>query len=337
MMWILAKTLVLVEVAAFQLEGDHHHKHHAKHHAKAVHATSDVEVDDAQNKTSKKNVMKHGGNLKKNKAKTSLCWSYENVKHWETAFSACKSENQSPIAVTTQCKDNEVGCKASSATLAKHFTSTPVAGAYLSNNGHFIELVGPAHFATIKLGNMVWKSARVQFHTPAEHTLNGVRYPAEMQVVYRPVERSEENNKWTLITSVLLKEAYNRNALLSSIGLDMLNLPREEGDKMYVGGSVDLADGLKTPFEGGFAGYEGTLTSPPCTKDVLWFVAETPLEASATQIANLERRFPGGNNRPLHPIGSREEWRDFSQWQSHASGWSMVSLAVVALVVANSQ
>lgn len=216
--------------------------------------------------------------------------------------------------------------------LGNHVTFEPVAGAYLSNNGHLIELVAPAPFSTVKLGDLVWKSSRVQFHTPSEHVLNGERFPAEMQIVYKPVGE----NKWTLVTSVLIKEDpdMERNELLSSIGFDMLNLPRDEGDKMYLSSPVDLKDGLKYELANGFAGYEGTLTSPPCKKDVLWFVAERPLMASATQIGNLERRFPEGNSRPLYPVGSRMIYRDFSQWQSHASGWSMIPISAAMLLFA---
>lgn len=329
-MWYLAQALVLVQVAAIQFEGVHH-----KHH-KDVHAGNHT-----ADKTSKKNVMKHSSKKGKahsakkhklNKTEAEKCWSYENVKHWESVYPACKADDQSPIALSTECKGNEVGCTPSNQPLGKHFVSTPVAGAYLSNNGHFLELVAPAYFSTITLGKMVWKSARVQFHSPAEHTMNGVRYPAEMQIVFNPVA---EDNKWTLVTSVFFKEGYNRNPFLSSVGFDMLNLPRKNGDKMYVGGSVDLADGLKGPLDGNFAGYEGTLTSPPCTKDVLWFVAENPLEASTTQISNLERRFPEGNNRPIHPIGARMVYRDFNHWSSHASIWSMMPFSVVLLLIAN--
>lgn len=354
MLWILAKALVIVQVIAVQFEDDHPGKHSTKHHnhpIQAVHLKNDVEVAGIQNstkkeiaaetdkkvdeKTSKKNVMKHSKKIalkhKAKKTKKAAAWSYENTKHWETAFPACRKEGQSPIAITTVCKSDEVGCTPSSQPLGKHVTTSPVAGAYLSNNGHFLELVGPAHFSTVKLGNLQWSSARVQFHTPSEHTMNGQRYPAEIQIVYKP---DFGDNKWTLVTSILIEEGYNKNALLSSIGFDMLNLPREEGDKMYLSDTVDLTEGLKTPLGGGFAGYEGTLTSPPCTQDVLWFIAEHPIEASATQIGNLARRYPEGNSRPLFPIGSRMIYRDFNQWQSHASGWSMMSLSAAVLLFA---
>jgi carbonic anhydrase len=353
---ILATALIIVEAVAIQFEEeqfeiehpDKHHKHHdaahqskeehpSKHHKhpmRAVHLASDVEVDgNATKKTSKKNVMKHAS--KKHKAKKeneqTTCWSYENTKHWETAFPTCRKGDQSPIALSTSCNANEVGCTPSSQPLAQHMSFSPVAGAYLSNNGHFIELVAPAQFSTVKLGKLSWSSSRIQFHTPSEHTMNGERYPAEMQILYKPVGG---DNKWTLVTSVFIKEGYNKNALLSSIGFDMLNLPRTEGDKMYLSSPVDLTDGLKSPLDGGFAGYEGTLTSPPCTKDTLWFIAENTMEASATQIGNLERRFPEGNNRPLFPIGSRMIYRDFNQWSSHASGWSLISLSTCMLLLA---
>jgi carbonic anhydrase len=374
MLWVLAKALVIMKVAALQFEGEnpdvaalqfagehpdskHHQKHRAKHvqDEEVVHFASGVkeqknsdeeeekdetEVADSQKKTktskkkAKKTVMKNAA--KKLKAKKTIAkhWSYENTKHWETEFPSCRKDGQSPIALHTKCADNEVGCTPSSQPLGNHVTFETVAGAYLSNNGRFLELVAPAHFSTVTLGDLVWKSGRVQFHTPSEHTMNGERFPAEMQIVYKPVG----HNKWTLITSILIKEdpTMNRNEFLSSLGFDMLNLPRGEGDKMYLGSPVDLKEGLKTSMGSGFAGYEGTLTSPPCTKDVLWFIAEDPMEASATQIGNLERRFPKGNNRPLYPIGSRMIYRDFSHWSSHAKGWSMISvLSTMLLFAAN--
>jgi carbonic anhydrase len=324
-MQILAKALLVVQVAAIQFEGVHHNHH--KH----------VESGSA-NKTSKKNVMKHSAKKTTHhagkKTDAEKCWSYENVKHWETVYEACKTKDQSPVALNTECRGNGLDCTPSDQPLGKHFVSSPVAGAYLSNNGHFMELVAPAYFSTITLGKLVWKSARVQFHTPSEHTMNGVRYPAEMQIVFTPMVTT---NKWTLVTSMFIKEGYNRNSLLSSIGMDMVNLPRNEGDKMYVGGPVDLADGLKGALDGTFAGYEGTLTSPPCTNNVLWFVAENPLEASATQISNLERRFPEGNNRPTHPIGSRMVYRDWSRWSSHANMWSIMPISLILVAIASLQ
>jgi len=374
----LVKALAIIQVAALQLDGEHpevtaalqlkgenpgwkHHKGHvmatkkegAVHFASGVKEADEEEADEDEEEEPKevakktKKVAKKTKKAKKVANKTKKVakknvmksaakkhWSYANTKHWETTFASCKKGDQSPIALSTKCDSKEVGCTPSSQPLGNHITFESVAGAYLSNNGHFLEIVAPAHFSTVTLGDLVWKASRVQFHTPSEHTMNGERFPAEMQIVYKPVGE----NKWTLVTSVLIQEdpSTASNELLSSLGFDMLNLPREAGDKMYLSSPVDLKDGLKTSMDGGFAGYEGTLTTPPCSRDVLWFIADTPLMASATQIGNLERRFPSGNSRPLFPMGSRLIYRDFSQWgdRSTARGWSMISLSVGMLLFA---
>jgi carbonic anhydrase len=50
--------------------------------------------------------------------------------------------------------------------------------------------------------------------------------------------------------------------------------------------------------------YEGSLTTPPCSKDVQWIVMATPIQMSAEQIG----MFPNlvkGNNRPVQPLNNR--------------------------------
>jgi carbonic anhydrase len=49
--------------------------------------------------------------------------------------------------------------------------------------------------------------------------------------------------------------------------------------------------------------YPGSLTTPPCSEGVSWFVLDTPVELSAEQIARFAA-LVGDNARPLQPRGA---------------------------------
>lgn len=51
--------------------------------------------------------------------------------------------------------------------------------------------------------------------------------------------------------------------------------------------------------------YTGSLTTPPCSEGVKWFVLTTPIEMSYSQIAAF-KAILYGNNRPVQPLNDRE-------------------------------
>ena len=51
--------------------------------------------------------------------------------------------------------------------------------------------------------------------------------------------------------------------------------------------------------------YTGSLTTPPCSEGVKWFVMTTPIEMSHSQIAAF-KAILYGNNRPVQPLNDRE-------------------------------
>ena len=51
--------------------------------------------------------------------------------------------------------------------------------------------------------------------------------------------------------------------------------------------------------------YEGSLTTPPCTEGVHWFLMTAPVELSTAQIAKITAAYDG-NFRPVQPLNGRE-------------------------------
>lgn len=48
----------------------------------------------------------------------------------------------------------------------------------------------------------------------------------------------------------------------------------------------------------------GSLTTPPCSENVSWMIFQSPIQASAEQIAAIEA-IEGKNNRPTQPLNER--------------------------------
>jgi hypothetical protein len=61
--------------------------------------------------------------------------------------------------------------------------------------------------------------------------------------------------------------------------------------------------------EGTYVSYDGSLTAPPCSENVRWYVRQTPLRASAEQVNVLSgatyRMNPQGNWRTTFPLADR--------------------------------
>jgi carbonic anhydrase len=78
-----------------------------------------------------------------------------------------------------------------------------------------------------------------------------------------------------------------------------------EGKKLN---AKDLLPGSKSYYT-----YTGSLTTPPCTESVRWFVLATPVvvtDSSIQQLHALIGTFPGydgyqNNNRPVAPLNGR--------------------------------
>jgi carbonic anhydrase len=97
---------------------------------------------------------------------------------------------------------------------------------------------------------------------------------------------------------VLLKEG-NENP-----GIKVLwaNMPMEEGPEVAPEG-VSFNPGNLLPREFDFYSYEGSLTTPPCTEGVRFFILKTTVNVAKEQVA----AFPFKRNaRPVQELNGRE-------------------------------
>ena len=101
------------------------------------------------------------------------------------------------------------------------------------------------------------------------------------------------------VVAVLIRKG-KENAALKAV---FDNMPVGAGPVHSVEGlSINVADLL--PAKRGYYHFEGSLTTPPCSEGVSWYVLSTPVEASAAQIKSFQALYRH-NARPVQPLNDR--------------------------------
>ncbi len=178
-------------------------------------------------------------------------------------FQTCKTgHQQSPIDIQ---RPSESGL----AQLTFDYTPAPL---HILNNGHTIQV-------NIQPGSQVQSDmhefwlAQFHFHSPSEHTVNGKAYPMEIHFVHKNVDGELG------VVGVLVEEGLH-NSVLSDI---WDHWPEEAGKKVGVA-DTEINPGDLLPKNRGYYRYMGSLTTPPCSEGVHWYVLNEPIQASASQI-----------------------------------------------------
>jgi len=160
------------------------------------------------------------------------------------------------------------------------------------DNGHTIQIDWDEG-SHARVGDHEYALVQFHFHAPSEHTVDGRHFPMELHLVHK-----DQDGKLAVV-GVLLEEG-ERNKAYDVI---WSNVPEESGGKRHLE-NVRLEVEDLIPKTGGTWRYEGSLTTPPCSEGVRWFVATEPVSLSKEQIAAYTRHYTG-NNRPVQPSNDR--------------------------------
>jgi carbonic anhydrase len=159
------------------------------------------------------------------------------------------------------------------------------------NNGHTVQ-VNLANGGSLNVDGVAYKLVQFHFHTPSEEHVEGKAYPMVAHLVHQNAEGK------LAVVAVLLKEG-KTNAALAEV---FDGMPQHEGAKKSLPASFDAADVL--PAERGYFAFVGSLTTPPCSEGVRWFVLKEPVTVSKAQIAAF-RKLYHMNARPVQPLNGR--------------------------------
>lgn len=158
-------------------------------------------------------------------------------------------------------------------------------------------LRGQELLATVSDGNYVeiegdrYNLNSISIHTPSEHQLQSVPYEMEIQLNHRSASGD-------LAVIGIFVAAGSRN---EDLELLLASLPRGDGDRRELAGFelMRLIPKKRTYFH-----YKGSLTAPPCTGNVQWYMFTTAIEAATRDIEKAVRLVIN-NSRPLQRAAGR--------------------------------
>jgi carbonic anhydrase len=160
------------------------------------------------------------------------------------------------------------------------------------HNGHTIQVDFPGG-DTLAVGGVPFELVQFHFHAPSEHTVAGRRFPLEIHFVHR-----SQAGKLAVVGVLVEPGAAN-----PEFERFAAQLPASEGAVSHLTVASASVHGL-LPKSHAIERYDGSLTTPPCSEQVSWFVMTAPIQFSAGQIAALEAALPN-NSRPVQPANGR--------------------------------
>jgi carbonic anhydrase len=219
-------------------------------------------------------------------------WSYSGEggpSHWaelDAKNAACGTgKSQSPIDILVRDAHSE-----RLPALAFHYRPSRL---HIIDNGHSIQVnVDPG--SSLKVGDKTYQLVQFHFHHPSEERINGKGSPMVAHLVHR-------NSAGGLAVVAVLLNAGLPNATVESL---WGHLPKQKGHQAdFKDVRIDPAGLL--PSDRAYFTYAGSLTTPPCSEGVRWFVLKTPSTLSKSEIATFAAHYPN-DARPIQKLNGRE-------------------------------
>lgn len=217
-------------------------------------------------------------------------WGYEGSlgpEHWgdlKPEFALCETGTmQSPIDVPTAA--------AKTADAPKVDIHYETIGLRIVNNGHTVQVNSGSGYITVD--GERYDLAQFHFHTPSENKIDGKAFAGEMHLVHKSAAGK------LAVIGVMLTPGDENSALERAWRV----APTAEGPERSVN-NVYVDPTAMLPSSRAYYHWKGSLTTPPCTEGVEWFLMDKPLEVSASALEALEK-IMHHNARPPQPLGAR--------------------------------
>ncbi|XP_067864848.1 carbonic anhydrase 2-like [Heterodontus francisci] len=244
-------------------------------------------------------------------------WCYTNKKcgprTWARISRACSGLRQSPINIQTSRAIEKSSRRPLRIERPFHRIR-----ATLVNNGHNYHVV--PHYPVLMYGGGlpgIFRLLQFHFHfgdgsrldRGSEHTINHRAYPVEMHLVfwnikYRSSEVAVKSPEGLSVLAVFFKVTSRSNPALDPI-VKLLPHVGYKGQTRTL--SLNLDKIIPWEIET-FYRYKGSLTTPPCTENVIWTVVKKPMHMCISQYKTFVNTLTWDSNiyRPVQPLNGRK-------------------------------
>lgn len=201
-------------------------------------------------------------------------------------FSACGiGRLQSPVSI-----DTRTSVPGPCQPLRFRYRSSSL---YITNDGRALRL-GYDRGSFLVVDGLSYELVELRFHVPGEHAIDGRVADGELQLIHG-------NNRGDIaVVAVPIRAGRRVNQILRRV---VENAPSVPGEQFY-GRNVGVNGLFLLPGRKDYYAYPGSLTRPPCTEGVRWYVLHEALEVDAADLLRLARVI-GPNARPIQPLYDR--------------------------------
>lgn len=161
------------------------------------------------------------------------------------------------------------------------------------DNGHTVE-VTLEEGSNMQVMDRIYHLVQFHFHKPGEERINGRVYDMVVHLVHR-----DDAGRVAVIAVPL--EKGSEHPLIQAV---WNNLPLDKHQPVSPATTMDPSQLLPPPERRAYFTYMGSLTTPPCTEDVLWMVFKQPQQISSQQIGVFSHLYLN-NARPIQPSNGR--------------------------------
>ena len=163
---------------------------------------------------------------------------------------------------------------------------------HIIDNGHTI-MINYAAGSFMSVAGKRYELKQFHFHRPSEEEINGKSYEMVAHLVH-----ADQEGKLAVV-AVLLQKGED-NPLVQRL---WINLPKEK-EKEEVLDRVQIDVDELLPADRSYYTFPGSLTTPPCSENVTWFVLKHPITVSTAEIEQFSRLYQH-NVRPTQPLFGR--------------------------------
>ncbi|CAD6265211.1 unnamed protein product [Miscanthus lutarioriparius] len=179
-------------------------------------------------------------------------------------------------------------------------TSYRPAQATIVNSGHDVMVSFKGDAGSLVINGTTYNLKQLHWHTPSEHTIDGRRYDLELHLVHQT-----SANK-TAVIGILYEIGAIKDPFLLWLEPSIRSIENTKDQPKDIG-VVDPngACGIGSVYYR----YMGSLTTPPCTEEVVWTVVNKISPVGKDQVKLLRDALQDGNTmnaRPLQEVNNRD-------------------------------
>merc|ERR1712070_44095 len=154
--------------------------------------------------------------------------------------------------------------------------------------------------STLGIGDKDFKPYEARFHAPSEHKLDGKQFDMEMQIMHKDTAGNQVG------MSVFMQVSSNipkTNFYVQNFGHFFMDLPKVNNKRRVE--SMNMKWILNAEMLKHYVTYHGSLTVPPCTEGVEWFILGRPWLIEKKWLDSFKKSVTTPNVRPIQPRGER--------------------------------